>query len=110
MVNSGGYETISHEISTGDLLMLAKSPAIKPCVEIVSAGTDNQGAVVQSWTDPDITLSVFEMSSPNLEYTFAPIDVTVRATGLHTFLYAYAVLAKIIYIALGGYHITSEQR
>ena len=47
--------------------MLDDAPAIEPCVEIVSAGADNQGAAVQTWTHPDsITLNVFEMVSPNL--------------------------------------------
>ena len=90
-VSTGYQETVTGNSSTGDTLTLTSSPTIKPCLEIVSAGMATQGAAVQSWADPNIILNVFEMSSPNLEDTALPIDVTVQATG-QTPLFYYIII------------------
>ena len=80
---TGGYQTKSAlHLNSGSGLFLNEAPAIKPCLEIVSAGTDEQGATVENFVSRRVSLSVFGMINPNLEPIFLGIDnVTVRATG-----------------------------
>ena len=63
-------------------MSFAEPNAVAPCVEIVSAGTNYQGAAVQTRTDnQNIVLNAFQMDSPNLADVDEGIEVTVRATG-----------------------------
>ena len=63
-------------------MTFAETSAVAPCVEIVSAGTDSQGAAVQERTDnQNIKLNVFGLVSPNLKELDEGADITVRATG-----------------------------
>ena len=78
----GGYESKTRMgTSSGDFIVLDNIPVIKPCMEIVCAGTDMQGAAVEFISLSNILLNVFEMKNPNLEEPADGIKVTVRTTG-----------------------------
>ena len=82
-VSSGGYQyNQESSIMTDATVTFAETNAVTPCVEIVSAGTDSQGASVQARTDnQNVDLNVFELDAPILDDVDEGIDVTIRATG-----------------------------
>ena len=70
------------DLFRGDFLDLDNAAAINPCLALVSAGTDEQGAAVDIVSDrKTIRLLIFEMKNPNLEELLPSVDVVVNATG-----------------------------
>ena len=68
-------------IYSDDNLMPDVEPDIIPCLKIVVAGTDKQGAAVLPYAPHIIEIETFEMENPNLKKFSSGIDIIVNVTG-----------------------------
>ena len=89
---------------TGELIDIDFDPPfnIHPCVEFVSVGNGNQGAVLHSLVPTGVTIETFHMHGPNLINT-GNISVTGQATGQYLRILQYLRLLPRDMCSTGGY-------
>ena len=85
-VSAGGYTFTVENVNAATEVTFNEANPIKPCVEIVSAGNNNDGAVILSQDLAKVEVVGVEVDGNGnltpLEGSDSPIAVTIRSTGM----------------------------